>query len=35
MDEDIVVPAMIFLTVIILTLRIPLVRAFAREVTNA
>lgn len=35
MDEDIVVPAMIFLTVSILTLGVPLVRAFAREVTNA
>lgn len=31
MDEAIVVPAMFFLTVIILTLGIPLVRAFARR----
>lgn len=31
MDEAILVPAMFFLTVIILTLGIPLVRAFARR----
>lgn len=35
MDEDIVVPALFFLTIIVLSLGIPLVRAYARRMDSA
>lgn len=35
MDEDIVVPALFFLTIIVLSLGIPLVRSYARRMDSA